>query len=277
MALVAFVWHELRAAEPRSSTFASSGTASSPAGVVFAVVLGFALYSSVFALPVFLQNLLGYSAWDTGKVILPGAIASAFTMAVMGRLGQRFDARHPDQHRRAAVPLVDVAHYHFTLDDRHARSPLADGPARGGARLHLRAADRRRRRRPRARCSSRRAPACSTCRASSAGASASRSRPRCSPASPSRAAEALLPHLSRVGARPRPEWLEQATAPAARRRRHAGRGAAEGPCPARTHAAPAGLDGRVREGLPDDGRHIRRCAPPLLLLRTGRFGVAGKR
>ena len=35
-------------------------------GVVFAVVLGFALYASVFALPVFLQNLLGYSAWDTG-------------------------------------------------------------------------------------------------------------------------------------------------------------------------------------------------------------------
>jgi MFS transporter, DHA2 family, multidrug resistance protein len=44
-------------------------------------------------LPVFLQNLLGYSAWDTGRVILPGAIASALTMAAMGRLGQRFDAR----------------------------------------------------------------------------------------------------------------------------------------------------------------------------------------
>jgi DHA2 family multidrug resistance protein len=90
--LVAFVWHELRTSDPivdlrilRNRQLAG--------GVAFAVVLGFALYSSVFALPVFLQNLLGYSAWDTGRVILPGAIASAFTMAAMGRLGSRVDAR----------------------------------------------------------------------------------------------------------------------------------------------------------------------------------------
>jgi DHA2 family multidrug resistance protein len=90
--LVAFVWHELRTTDPivdlrilRNRQLA--------VGVVFAVVLGFALYASVFALPVFLQNLLGYSAWDTGRVILPGAIASAFTMAAMGRLSPRVDAR----------------------------------------------------------------------------------------------------------------------------------------------------------------------------------------
>jgi DHA2 family multidrug resistance protein len=90
--LVAFVWHELRTSDPivdlrilRNRQLA--------AGVAFAMVLGFALYASVFALPVFLQNLLGYSAWDTGRVILPGAIASAFTMAAMGRLGPRVDAR----------------------------------------------------------------------------------------------------------------------------------------------------------------------------------------
>src|SRR4051812_16847420 len=92
VALVAFIWHELRTTDPivdlrilRNRQLA--------AGVAFAVVLGFALYSSVFALPVFLQNLLGYSAWDTGRVILPGAIASAFTMAAMGRLGPKVDAR----------------------------------------------------------------------------------------------------------------------------------------------------------------------------------------
>jgi MFS transporter, DHA2 family, multidrug resistance protein len=90
--LVAFVWHELRTSDPivdlrilRNRQLA--------AGVAFAMVLGFALYASVFALPVFLQNLLGYSAWDTGRVILPGAIASAVTMAAMGRLGPRMDAR----------------------------------------------------------------------------------------------------------------------------------------------------------------------------------------
>jgi DHA2 family multidrug resistance protein len=111
--VVAFLWHELTTTNPivnlrilRNRQLAG--------GVAFAVVLGFALYSSVFALPVFLQNLLGYSAWDTGRVILPGAIASAFTMAMMGRLSGRFDAR--------LLVTIGVLlflwsmwlHYHFT-------------------------------------------------------------------------------------------------------------------------------------------------------------------
>ena len=62
-------------------------------GVIFGLLLGFALYSSVFALPVFLQNLLGYTAWDTGKVILPGALASAVTMALAGKFSDKIDAR----------------------------------------------------------------------------------------------------------------------------------------------------------------------------------------
>ena len=65
----------------RSSTCASSATGSSPSVWSSRWSSGFALYASVFALPVFLQNLLGYSAWDTGRVILPGALASALTMA----------------------------------------------------------------------------------------------------------------------------------------------------------------------------------------------------
>ena len=87
-----FVWHELTTEHPvvdlrilKDRQLAAS--------VVFGMVLGFALYSSVFALPVFLQSLLGFSAWDTGRVILPGAIASAITMAIVGRLGNKVDAR----------------------------------------------------------------------------------------------------------------------------------------------------------------------------------------
>jgi len=113
LGLVAFVWHELRAAEPivnlrilRNRQLA--------AGVAFAVILGFALYSSVFALPVFLQNLLGYSAWDTGRVILPGAIASAFTMALMGRLSGRFDARLLVSTGVLLFLWSMWLHYHFT-------------------------------------------------------------------------------------------------------------------------------------------------------------------
>jgi DHA2 family multidrug resistance protein len=56
-------------------------------------LLGFALFGSVFVLPVFLQGLHGFTANQTGLVILPGAISSAITMAVLGRFASRFDAR----------------------------------------------------------------------------------------------------------------------------------------------------------------------------------------
>jgi DHA2 family multidrug resistance protein len=42
---------------------------------------------------VFLQGLHGYTARQTGMVILPGALASAFTMAFVGRLASKVDAR----------------------------------------------------------------------------------------------------------------------------------------------------------------------------------------
>ncbi len=50
--------------------------------------------SSSGGLPVFLQQLLQMTAWQTGKIILPGAIASAVTMAVVGRNAMRLDARY---------------------------------------------------------------------------------------------------------------------------------------------------------------------------------------
>jgi DHA2 family multidrug resistance protein len=62
-------------------------------GVAIGAFLGLALYGSVFVLPVFLQGLHGWTANQTGMVILPGAIASAVTMAVVGRNSARLDAR----------------------------------------------------------------------------------------------------------------------------------------------------------------------------------------
>jgi DHA2 family multidrug resistance protein len=90
--LVSFVWRELAAAHPMVDIRILKNRQLAT-GVTFGLVLGFALYASVFALPVFLQGLLGYSAWDTGMVMFPGAIASAITMALVGRLAQKLDAR----------------------------------------------------------------------------------------------------------------------------------------------------------------------------------------
>ncbi|MFI5234592.1 MAG: DHA2 family efflux MFS transporter permease subunit [Gemmatimonadales bacterium] len=90
--LVAFVWHELTTEHPIVDLRILKNRQLA-AGVTFGLALGFALYASVFALPILLQNLLGYSAWDTGKVILPGALASAVTMAFVGRVAFKVDAR----------------------------------------------------------------------------------------------------------------------------------------------------------------------------------------
>lgn len=89
---VLLVWRELTVDEPVIDFRVLRSRQLAP-GVVFAAFMGLALYGSVFVLPVFLQQLHGYTAQQTGLVILPGAIASAVTMGVMGRLGGRFDAR----------------------------------------------------------------------------------------------------------------------------------------------------------------------------------------
>ncbi|MES2917610.1 MAG: DHA2 family efflux MFS transporter permease subunit [Pseudomonadota bacterium] len=87
---VAFIWHERRIDHPvvdlnilRDRQYA--------AGLVFSFLLGMALFATVFYLPLYLQTLLGYNAWETGKVILPGALANGFTMAVLGKVIEKHD------------------------------------------------------------------------------------------------------------------------------------------------------------------------------------------
>jgi len=115
LSLVGFVWHELTVEHPVVD-LRILGNRQLSAGVVFGLILGFALYSSVFALPVFLQSHLGYTAWDTGKVILPGALASAVTMAVTGRITGRMDARYLITLGVGLFAWSMWMHYHFTLD-----------------------------------------------------------------------------------------------------------------------------------------------------------------
>ena len=90
--LVLLLWRELTIKEPVIN-FRILLNRQLAAGVAFAAMLGFALYGSVFVLPVFLQSLHGWTANQTGMVILPSAIASAVTMAVVGRNAAKLDAR----------------------------------------------------------------------------------------------------------------------------------------------------------------------------------------
>lgn len=83
--LALFVWRELTAERPavdlrllKNTTFAT--------GTLIGGALGMGLYSSLFLLPMFLQQLLGYPAYDSGLIIMPRALAMAFGMPLGGRL-----------------------------------------------------------------------------------------------------------------------------------------------------------------------------------------------
>src|SRR5258706_7358946 len=111
--LVTFVWHELRTPHPvvDLSILKSRQLA---VGVVFGMVLGVCLYATVFVLPVYLQNVQHFTANQTGLVILPGALASAFTMAFMGRLQGKFDGRLSILAGVCVFALSMWKHAHFT-------------------------------------------------------------------------------------------------------------------------------------------------------------------
>lgn len=62
-------------------------------GTLLGVVMGIGLFAMIFALPVFMQGVLHLTAEQTGIVLLPGAIATAVSMGITGRLTNRVDPR----------------------------------------------------------------------------------------------------------------------------------------------------------------------------------------
>lgn len=63
------------------------------AGAIVGVVSGFGLYGLNLVLPLFFQNVLGFNAFDTGNALLPGAVATALSMPIAGRLTKILDPR----------------------------------------------------------------------------------------------------------------------------------------------------------------------------------------
>jgi DHA2 family multidrug resistance protein len=63
------------------------------AGNFIGFITGFGLYGLNLVIPLFYQGVLGYSAMDTGLLLLPGAIATAFSLLAAGRLSSRLDPR----------------------------------------------------------------------------------------------------------------------------------------------------------------------------------------
>ncbi len=88
LAGIAFIWRELSTDHPVVN-FRILKNRSFAVGIVTSFVLGFALYGSVFIFPVFCQNLLGFSAQQTGELLFPGGLATILLMPFVGVMLKR--------------------------------------------------------------------------------------------------------------------------------------------------------------------------------------------
>lgn len=92
VALTLFVIRELRDSHPlvnlrvfRSRAFA--------AGNFLSIVMGFGLYGTALVLPLFLQNVLGFTPTDAGVALLPGALATMVSVLLAPSLLRIIDSR----------------------------------------------------------------------------------------------------------------------------------------------------------------------------------------
>jgi DHA2 family multidrug resistance protein len=83
--IIVFVWRELTAEHPvvDLKVFRHRNLA---VGSAFGFIMGLGLYSSVFVFPLYLENLLGYSALQTGLLLIPSALSAALMMPVVSFL-----------------------------------------------------------------------------------------------------------------------------------------------------------------------------------------------
>ena len=85
VSLVAFVWHELRVEHPVVDLRVFRHRALA-VGCVYGAVMGVGLYGSVFLFPLFTQQVLRWSSWQSGIAIAPSSLATALVMPIAGRI-----------------------------------------------------------------------------------------------------------------------------------------------------------------------------------------------
>jgi DHA2 family multidrug resistance protein len=92
VALAIFTWWELHVAHP-AVDLRVLRYRSVAAGSLYSIVLGAGLYGALFAIPIFTQNYLHFTAMQTGELLIPSAIASGVAMIMTGKLVGKFDPR----------------------------------------------------------------------------------------------------------------------------------------------------------------------------------------
>ena len=87
-----FVWRELSTEHPAVDLRVLRHR-SLAAGSAYSLVLGMGLYGVMFAVPIFVQTFLHFTATQSGYLLMPGALASAVMMIAMSKITPHVDAR----------------------------------------------------------------------------------------------------------------------------------------------------------------------------------------
>jgi EmrB/QacA subfamily drug resistance transporter len=104
-----FIYMELTAKNPllnirvfRFTTFAMAN--------IMSIITNIALFAGVFFIPLFLQNIRGLGALETGLIMLPGALVSGLMMPITGRL---YDQIGPKLMSIAGIICISYTTYLF--------------------------------------------------------------------------------------------------------------------------------------------------------------------
>ncbi|SFN23791.1 MFS transporter, DHA2 family, multidrug resistance protein [Formivibrio citricus] len=116
LALGAFVIRQLESEHPLVD-FRICRDIQYSSGLLFTFLLGASLFSTVFVFPVYVQTLMGYTAWQTGLLILPSAMASGIAMPVAAKAMERGVSARGIIVAGILVFVYSMwGHYHFTTE-----------------------------------------------------------------------------------------------------------------------------------------------------------------
>ncbi|MFC4816764.1 MULTISPECIES: MDR family MFS transporter [unclassified Flavobacterium] len=86
--LLAFIWRELTYKHPIVNlSVLKDGNLR--IGILMGFILGFGLYGSTLIIPIYTQQILGWTALDAGMLLIPGSITTALLMPFVGKMIQK--------------------------------------------------------------------------------------------------------------------------------------------------------------------------------------------
>ncbi|MDN3018932.1 DHA2 family efflux MFS transporter permease subunit [Paenibacillus sp. BSR1-1] len=92
LALVLFSWRELKSKNPLLDLRAFKYNMFTLTTIIN-IAVTMVMYADMMLLPLYLQNVRGYTAIESGLLLLPGALIMGFLMPVTGKLFDRFGAK----------------------------------------------------------------------------------------------------------------------------------------------------------------------------------------